>query len=104
MSGVVRTLWERGRIRWPELALGFERFALHVPASDDVAEIQAEDLFLALACAHAVPGAAEAFRNELAAPMKAFIRTVLRDGAAVDELANLMMVELLVGDAGSPRL
>lgn len=104
MPDVVRDLWERGRARWRTLALPFELFALRAESAGDLADLHAEDLFLAVASAQGVEGAAEAFRAEHAAALKTFVQTVLKSGAAAEELTNLLLVELLVGDARDPRL
>lgn len=101
MSAEVVALWERGRARWPDLSLSLEDFAARIAAPPPLDH--AEDLYLAVACCAQVPGAAAAFRSELAVPILGFVRTVLRDATAED-LANQLVVELLVGDGEGPRL
>jgi RNA polymerase sigma-70 factor (ECF subfamily) len=108
MPDVARELFERGRSRWPRLSLAFEPFADRIAnlgeEAGDPAELHGEDLFLAVACVQAVPGAAEAFRAELGAAIAGFVRTVVKGGAAADEVASHLLVDLLVGESGPPRL
>lgn len=82
-------LWQRGRERYPQLDLPREAFVSADATSP-------EDLYLAIACVAKVPGAAEAFRAEYASQLAMFAATILKDRAAVDELVNNLMIELLV--------
>lgn len=82
-------LYERGRARYPQLAVPREAFVSADATSP-------EDLYLAIACTAKVPGAAEAFRAEYAAQLAMFAATILKDRAAVDELVNQLMIDLLV--------
>lgn len=95
-------LWERGRSRWPLLALTEEQFAARV--DPEASPAHAEDVFLAIACLAGVDGAAREFCSEHGAAITGFTRTIVREAAAAEELASQLMVELLVGDAGAARL
>jgi RNA polymerase sigma-70 factor (ECF subfamily) len=97
----VRDAWERGRRRWPELDLPLERFAAR---AGDGREVQAEDLYLAAACADAVAGAAAAFRAAHREDLIAFALPILKSRPAAIEHADELLVELLVGGDAGPRL
>lgn len=104
MGEGAREQWERARIRWRALALPFEPFAEHLAAAGDAGEVHAEDVFLVVACLRAVPGAGEAFRAEYASALQGFVQTVLKNAPASEELANRILVDMLVGEGGPPRL
>jgi len=82
-------LYERGRRRYPQLAVPREAYVSADATSP-------EDLYLAIACTAKVPGAAEAFRSEYAGALAMFAATILKDRASVDELVNQLMIDLLV--------
>src|SRR5262245_8723135 len=90
-----RELWERGRARWPALELSFDRFG--AGAEEASGEVHAEDLFLARACLAGVPGAASTFEREHRDALQAFVARVERRPDAVRELAQELLVEILVG-------
>ena len=93
-----REAWQRGRARWPGLDVTLERYAAALPegAPD---ELQAEDLYLVVACLHGTPGAAESFEREHREAMVGFFGKVEGRPDAARELAQELLTELLVGPA-----
>jgi RNA polymerase sigma-70 factor (ECF subfamily) len=111
LSGVLTQLWERGRVEWPQLPLGFDefsaslrqRFSAELDAITD--QLEAGDLYLACACVLAKPGAAEAFKTRYEPLLRQYVATVEQRREAIDELVQEVLVRLLVGDDESgPRL
>ena len=109
-GALLRSLTERGRAAWPELALAPERFAVHVRghlagASDPIAagrSLNAPDLYLACACLHRVLGAIEAFEAQYLKHLPALLAGSPEALPLVDELAQVLREKLLVGTAESP--
>jgi len=105
-----RALWERGRTRYPELALDLGAFAayLRTRLAGELADSQrelAEDLFLVSACLAGVPGAAEQFSREHRASLATYVAPVVRGAHAIEELVDVLVAEILVGaDGEAPRL
>lgn len=105
-----RESWERGRTRYPRLALTPEAFADYLrerfpDGLGDPAALPAEDLFLACACLDGVPNAAEELRNEYRASLASWVGRVTRSPAATAELADALLADLLVGEPDTgPRL
>jgi RNA polymerase sigma-70 factor (ECF subfamily) len=106
-TALERALGERvqaGQAAWPALRLDDVAFVRHLAAhsADGLPPAaHAGDLWLACACALAVPGAAEAFERAF----RPFIeRAVARvDRSAVDEATQSVLVSLLVAEPGMPR-
>ena len=95
----------RARSRWPDLALDERTFAEHVGARvapDDLATAHVEDLWLACACGHAVPGALAAFEREHAGDIRAVHAQSRPPRPALDDLGQLVRTKLFVGP--SPRI
>jgi RNA polymerase sigma-70 factor (ECF subfamily) len=101
------TLAERvaaGKAAWPTLRLDEVAFVRHLAkhsAEGLPLATHAGDMWLACACALAVPGAAEAFEKGF----RPFIeRAVARvDRSEVDEATQSVLVSLLVAEPGLPR-
>src|SRR5580692_611249 len=87
----------RGRAAWPGLPLDDARFVAHLgarvaPASLGGAHV--EDLFLACACAHGVPGAVEAFERAHAVDVRAVHAQGRAPRPPLDELEQLVRAKL----------
>ena len=104
MTASDRSVFEAARAAWPTLALEEEVFAgwlrVHVRAGDGVRH--AADLYLACACVHGVPGAADLFEREVMSCMPVFLRRFHLDAAALDEICQRVRERLLVSAAGEP--
>jgi RNA polymerase sigma-70 factor (ECF subfamily) len=92
----------RGRAAWPDLAIDDASFVAHLgprvaPGSVDSAH--AGDLWLACACARAVPGAVEAFEQAHAADVRAVHAQAHPPRPALDELQQVLRARLFVGPA-----
>lgn len=99
-----------GRAAWPQLALRDEDFLAqaerHLEADEDAEGLTfAADLFLACACANAVPGAAEAFLAEYDRRILGALRRLTLPEHARDELIQCVRHKLVVGEKGrGPQL
>ena len=98
---------ERGRARFPELALDAGVFAERLGrslarwprgASPAVSGVRVEDLFLVCACLEGAPGAAETFRAEYRSSIRATALRMLPSGSA-DDFEQRLFDSLLVGSA-----
>jgi RNA polymerase sigma-70 factor (ECF subfamily) len=103
-------LHQAGRAAWPDLAVSPERFAAYLaariaPESADLrlalADVHADDLFLACACADRAPGAIEAFRARYRDVVGTVIRGIDRAASFADEVEQLLFQKLFV--AGEPN-
>ncbi len=109
----IREAWERGRAGWPELAVDLERF--HAQVGDVDAEssntfntpdtpdtIHAEDAYLAAACVAGVPQAIAIFRAKFHRLILDFVARIEGRSGTPTDLADEILVELLVGDPPTP--
>lgn len=105
----LREVYEAGRAAWPALAVTRERFAEAVAeqarkadsAEPLLANANAGDFYLALACAHAVPGAIEALRSHVLVHVPQYVGS----RAPADDVAQLVAIRLLVAEDGAlPRI
>jgi RNA polymerase sigma-70 factor (ECF subfamily) len=97
----------RGRAAWPGLELPPVRFAafLGARASSPAATLEAlplADLYLACACAEGVPGALEAFKQEVRPAVVASVCAVDSSPELVDEVTQSLEDKLFVGGPGRP--
>ena len=97
----VREAWQRGRTRWPRLDVTLASYAAAL-AEGWPRELHAEDLYLAVACTEAAPGAAETFEREHREAVVGFFGTGV-GGPDPRELAQELFVELMVGPAAKLR-
>jgi RNA polymerase sigma-70 factor (ECF subfamily) len=108
LEAALALLCARGRAAYRELSLGDEDFVKHL-AQCDVSPmgaanaIQVEDLFLACACLHGVPGAV-ARLQEVHRPVIERHARMGRPSEFVDEVAQRLWDSLLVGGDTGPRL
>jgi RNA polymerase sigma-70 factor (ECF subfamily) len=99
IAEAVRTAWEAGRAMWPELEVGYERFAVHVAAVPPEALARhGADLYLACACAAGDARALRAFDEQILVPAARAVRTIDDAGAFADEVCQRLRASLLVGD------
>lgn len=104
-----RALWERGRARWPELALSFDAFVeqagaqLEALGQVDPAEVCADDLYLVAACLRRLPGAVDRFDAFTWPQVERHLRKKDATPERLAELHQLLLVRLFVPAAtGEP--
>lgn len=104
---------ERGRAAWPELAVTEEELArvatLHLAAAsageDELAALDAAELYLATACARGDALALHRFRRRYFDPLAAVLSRMGLGGAQRDDLWQTLCERLLVvGDGAPPRI
>jgi RNA polymerase sigma-70 factor, ECF subfamily len=103
-------LCARGRAAWGRLALPDETFARHLATvvvrpeagSRPLRERAIEDLYLACACLHGVPGAAGAFDEYCGLAIRAALARVARSPAQADEIIQQLREVVLVGRMEAP--
>jgi RNA polymerase sigma-70 factor (ECF subfamily) len=95
----VRELRERGRARWPNLKV--PEAAMEGSLDGEVPE-HAEDFYLAVACANAVPGAIATFEQHFlaAGPLTAALRRIDPGPAFLDEVRQAVREKLFVPPPG----
>jgi RNA polymerase sigma-70 factor (ECF subfamily) len=99
-------LLERGRARWPGVPLAAEmiagEIAMRVPSLAALGAIAAEDVHLAVACAHGVRGAHAAFDAEYlgTSALAAALRRIDPSPAFVDEVRQMVRERLFVPPPG----
>jgi RNA polymerase sigma-70 factor (ECF subfamily) len=95
-----------GKQAWPGVRLEDEKLVGHLArhASDAaaLAELRAEDLFLAAACLDGNRAALAAFEKEFLGRVPALVRRIAKTDSAVDEIAQQVRVLILAGEP--PRL
>jgi RNA polymerase sigma-70 factor (ECF subfamily) len=111
LAARLRAMYEAGQQRWPALA-ALDRgdfaahLAMHTPPDGEplphLASLIAEDLYLACACLHNLPGAVEAFDAQYLSRVAAFVAHIDGSPAFVDELRQLLRERLLVRRADQP--
>jgi RNA polymerase sigma-70 factor (ECF subfamily) len=113
LAQCLRAFHEAGRRRWPALAVEpadlVAHLALHVPPDVDrlahLRSLVAEDLYLAYACAEALPGAIEAFDADYLSRVPAFLAHIDRSPPFADEIRQMLRERLLVARSdGPPRI
>jgi RNA polymerase sigma-70 factor, ECF subfamily len=99
--------WQRGCQAHPRVALSLADFAAHAEGATGGAGpplAHADDLFLACACALAIPAALAAF-DRLLADVPAWVRHVEASPDLADEVSQRLRERLLVAPAGGrPRI
>lgn len=112
--------FQKGKAAFPELELGADDFVAHLARhlSEDsfdseghpaeaTKRIHVIDLYLAAACLHAIPLAADALHKAHLSQIPLFVARVMRgaDRAAIDDLVQAVAEKLLVPkDARAPRI
>lgn len=103
----------RARAAWPDLGLADEDFLpylarrVHADADPGAAlrALHASDLFLACACLHRVPGALLHLERRHLDHLPAFLASLRRAPAFIDEVGQMLREMLLVGRNGQePKL
>lgn len=89
------------RAAWPTVELDDDQFRRAL-AERAPAAAHASDLYLALACARGVPGAADAFEQHFMTQVPGFLARLRPSPEFVDEVRQLLREKLLTGAA--PRL
>jgi RNA polymerase sigma-70 factor, ECF subfamily len=99
-------LWHGARAAWPDIELPLDAFVRHVnahlPPGADAASLELADLYLAAACARAVPGAAATFDRIFLSAVPRFLARIDGSGQLADEVQQMLRERLLVGIAGEP--
>jgi RNA polymerase sigma-70 factor (ECF subfamily) len=104
-----RTLYDRGRSRWPTLPLQFEEFFDRVQphlatlSGVDPSDICAEDLFLVAACLSRLDGAVDQFDALVWPQLERHVRRREGDPERLAEMRQVLLVRLFVpGEDGAP--
>jgi RNA polymerase sigma-70 factor (ECF subfamily) len=106
LESILARLVERGRERWPQLQLAPDLLSREIGARAQTCEalssLCAEDLHLAVACAHGVRGAHEAYEEEClgARSVRAAIRRIDPSPAFGDEVRQVLRERLFVPAPG----
>ena len=97
----LRSLYQRGRARWPQLELDFDDLKAAIGKEPPDA-LHAEDLYLAVACARGVEGAIEAFEQHClgAGALAAAVRRIDGAPAFLDEVRQAVREKLFVPPPG----
>ena len=96
-------LYEAARAEWPDVAVDYDEFASYVterladPA--DLHSLRTNQLYLACACARRDPAALKAFERSCAPIIYAALAQLRGLGADADDVAQLVLQKVLVGDA-----
>jgi RNA polymerase sigma-70 factor (ECF subfamily) len=102
-------LCARGRASHPTLFVTEESFAAHLgrcgaAVADGLAEVHAEDLFLAGACLAAVPGAVAELRKAYEPIIATYLKRVGGASSIREEVSQRLWDSLLVGGEDGPKL
>jgi RNA polymerase sigma-70 factor (ECF subfamily) len=106
LEETLSALAARGRGRWTELPISAEEMATAIAeraqTQEALAQLHAEDLHLALACARNLPGAVEAFDRHFLAPgpLRAALHRIDPSPAFVDEVKQAVRMKLFVPSPG----
>jgi RNA polymerase sigma-70 factor len=107
---------ESARAKWPDVKLAPELFMAHLaerlpgpkPESSFEAllgQLRVDELYLACACLHQVPLAAETFEQHYLRKLPKLLRHRERSAAAIDEICQLASVKILVAtEEGPPKI
>jgi RNA polymerase sigma-70 factor (ECF subfamily) len=93
---------EAARKQWPDISLDPRVFVAHIAkhsGQGGPSFVHAADLYLACACAHAVPGAVAALERTFRDDVARAVRRVDPSPAFADDVAQVLRAKLLVGDA-----
>lgn len=105
-------LWRSARAAWPSVELGADAFiahlARHLPedaaASDDLAQVNVADLYLACACATGDVHAIEAFEQHCLDGVNRALARLGFDADAIAEVKQRIRCRVLLADHGPPRI
>lgn len=103
--------WSHAAARWPDVELGLESFSAHAAPSIDATAAEArdklhtDDLYLACACLHGVPGALRRFERDTLGGADDAVRGLDPAPAFLDEVRQRLRTKLLTGDTErGPRI
>ena len=98
----VEDLWVSGHAAWPDLVVDRAALAAHLSAveTEPGAELRADDLYLACACATGSSQAIEALETTHADALRGVIARLARDPAQAEELRQVVRQHLFVTPAG----
>jgi RNA polymerase sigma-70 factor, ECF subfamily len=102
---LVDAAYARGRDAWPSVDLGRDRFAQQLVARavrPPDALAHAEDLYIAVACCAASPGAADAFERTFLCNLASHCAAMRLSPDVLDEVAQLVRMRMLTGE--QPKL
>jgi RNA polymerase sigma-70 factor (ECF subfamily) len=109
MHTALRRGWETGRAAWPTVDLDEAAFAGHVlsklPPDADAEQVDRRDaagLYLACACARAVPSALAELDRHVLTRVPEFLARIQGSTALPDEVRQMLRERLLVGTHGEP--
>ena len=100
-----RTLWRRGRDRWP-FEVDFEPFRALAEAFELTDDSDAGEFYLAVGCNQALVSSLEAFEDEYLSIVRPFLGRQGMSREVIDETQQRLRIELLVrpGDVSPIRL
>jgi RNA polymerase sigma-70 factor (ECF subfamily) len=109
MKAALKRRWEEARAAWPAIDLDEQIFAAHVASKlapdarpEDVDRLDAAGLYLACACARAVPSALAEFNLRILSKVPEFLARIHASSALPDEVRQILSERLLVGASGEP--
>lgn len=113
LNRVLNQALENARTRWPEVKLAPELFMTHLaerlPGSKPessleelLGQLRVDELYLACACLHQVPMAAETFEQHYLRKLPRLLRHRERSAATIDEICQLASMKILVATKEAP--
>lgn len=109
MEGALERAWNDGRVAWPSVDLDEASFGAHVreklppdAGPEEVARLDAAGLYLACACARAIPSALAELDLRVLAKMPEFLARIQGSSALPDEVRSILRERLLVSAGGEP--
>jgi RNA polymerase sigma-70 factor (ECF subfamily) len=110
LDRALASAYERARTAWPTIAMPETRFAEHLAKAlrdapglvDALDQLEAGDLYLALACALGDAAAIAAFDQSYVAPLRGPLARMGLDTSGIDDTLQTMRQELLAD--GDPRI
>jgi len=107
MTSLLRSHWEEGRAAWPTVDLGERELEAHLATLgvlDRLERIDAGGVFLACACARAMPAALEAFERAVLSQVPLFLARFDGGSDLADEVSQRLRERLLVASGERPRI
>jgi RNA polymerase sigma-70 factor (ECF subfamily) len=113
LDAALDAAWERARAAWPGVALEpaalaawcGQRAPADLPPEAALGKLHVEDLFLACACARAMPEAIRAFEEQLLVRMPRLLSALRPAPQLVDDTKQLVRERLFVSTVGAaPRI
>src|SRR5690349_15350728 len=107
LAGLLASLYDRGRAAHPKLEVGEASFgrclarAISGEGPPGLDQLEAEDLYLACACAEAVRGASGAFESAFGTTIRRAVSRVVAANADRDEAEQRVRAHLLVDERGA---